>query len=756
MEPDSRRVTDAALQRIDIGVLLYREQGDVRRWVERVLDSTRGPFSLVLIDDAPGDSLFDDLGRADARVELVRHPRRLGGVAAINRVLERSSADVVLLASNALVTPGWLDGLVRCAASDERIATVSPLSNHGASQDEALDGDAAARIAIAVAASAVPTYPDLPMGAGVCMFMRRAAIDAIGVLDPAFDDVGDAQSDFCLRAWRAGFRSVLADDVFVAKSARRAQEAHVDARDAERLSRLHPHYPTLIRDYAAADPLRPLRDAMRFRLADNGSTRRVLHILHDRGGGTEAHVRTLVDASSGEWRHYVATAVRDRWHVEAPLDEGSCTFAFTREQDESWPAFVGGIVSTLAISVLHVHHLSGSRDGALEALAALGVPYGISVHDLWLACPTVTLTGADDRYCGGVTDLDACTHCLASLPAARDIDIDAWRRAHARLLAGAAFLIAPSHWAGDMLTRYFGETAGRLDVIAHATPDRPLPNASERTAPSMTVLLPADDVPTVAIVGAIGSDKGARRIERVVEHARARSARIRFAVIGYLDVRHDPWQSDDAMLTVHGRYQRSDLPALFAHYRAKLVLFPSEGPESFSYTLSEAWRAGMPVLVPPIGALAERVEKSHAGWVMSDDEWRDDERMLDRLLALLSPEFDGERRSASRRACDTIEQTPRAMWDATSTHYAHAIDASNTRPCVAAFSNARVRDALGYRAWLPPQPPAPPASETVLPTTVWQRVAIGALAMRRTPMGRLLYRVTPQPLIHALKARLHG
>ena len=30
-----------------------------------------------------------------------------------------------------------------------------------------------------------------------------------------------------------------------------------------------------------------------------------------------------------------------------------------------------------------------------------------------------------------------------------------------------------------------------------------------------------------------------------------------------------------------------------------LVLYPSAGPESFSYTLSEAWTAGRPVLVPP-------------------------------------------------------------------------------------------------------------------------------------------------------------
>ena len=149
--------------------------------------------------------------------------------------------------------------------------------------------------------------------------------------------------------------------------------------------------------------------------------------------------------------------------------------------------------------------------------------------------------------------------------------------------------------------------------------------------------LPDDDVPTVAVLGAIGPDKGARRLERVVALARARGARVRFVVIGYLDVEHGPWQADDAVLTVHGRYEAADLPALLAHYRVALVLYPSAGPETFSYTLSEAWAAGRPALVPPIGALAERVRDSGAGWVLTDAEWRDEAAMLERLLALLAP-----------------------------------------------------------------------------------------------------------------------
>jgi hypothetical protein len=39
-------------------------------------------------------------------------------------------------------------------------------------------------------------------------------------------------------------------------------------------------------------------------------------------------------------------------------------------------------------------------------------------------------------------------------------------------------------------------------------------------------------------------------------------------------------------------------------------------PESFSYALSDAWSAGVPVLVPPEGALAERVLAHGGGWLL--------------------------------------------------------------------------------------------------------------------------------------------
>ena len=105
------------------------------------------------------------------------------------------------------------------------------------------------------------------------------------------------------------------------------------------------------------------------------------------------------------------------------------------------------------------------------------------------------------------------------------------------------------------------------------------------------------------------------------------------------------------------------------------------------------------------------------------------------------------------------------MADATLVRYgeAIAIEARANLPRQP-FGNRRVREALGYRPWSPPAvqtplaeterveaPPLPPE-----PHGIMARVARRALAMRTTPMGRVLYRMTPAPVIDALKSRLDG
>ena len=90
---------------------------------------------VLLIDDASTDERILPLletwvNESPARY-LHTNDRNRGFVSSINYGIAQVSGDVVLLNSDTLVTPGWLEALANCLAFDPKIATATPWSNNG-------------------------------------------------------------------------------------------------------------------------------------------------------------------------------------------------------------------------------------------------------------------------------------------------------------------------------------------------------------------------------------------------------------------------------------------------------------------------------------------------------------------------------------------------------------------------------------------------------------------------------------------------
>ena len=100
---------------------------------------------------------------------------------------------------------------------------------------------------------------DIPVGVGFCLYIRRACLDAVGLLraDMFAQGYGE-ENDFCLRARHLGWRHVAAPGVFVAHVGGHSfgtAARHLRARNAALLERLHPGYAELI-DGARAKRIR--------------------------------------------------------------------------------------------------------------------------------------------------------------------------------------------------------------------------------------------------------------------------------------------------------------------------------------------------------------------------------------------------------------------------------------------------------------------------------------------------------------------
>jgi len=201
---------DCASNDVAIVVPVYGAPALVERCLESVLAHTTGRARLIVIDDASPDAAIAPLlarHASRANVSVLRNERNRGFTATANRgIAEAGRADVVLLNADTEVGPNWLTGLRRAAASSADVATVTAVSdNAGAFSVPELERENTmpARWTFEDTARALwfgagHAYPALPTGNGFCMYIRRAVVDAVGVLDEAaFPHGYGEENDFC-------------------------------------------------------------------------------------------------------------------------------------------------------------------------------------------------------------------------------------------------------------------------------------------------------------------------------------------------------------------------------------------------------------------------------------------------------------------------------------------------------------------------------------------------------------------------------
>lgn len=746
---------------IDILIPVYNAYEDLRRCVDSVRRHAEPQCRLVLVNDASPDpriaQYFEELAaEAEAWISLLQNPENLGFVGTVNRAMALSQNDVVLLNSDTIVTAGWLEKLRRCAQSGSSIGTITPFSNNAeicsfpdfCANNALPPGLDAEAVNHAIERAAVPSYPDIPTGVGFCMYIRRALLDKIGLFDAKTFGLGyGEENDFCRRAVQAGYRNVLCDDTYILHVGNSSFDSKKQALAQENMQRLlakHPDYLKVVTEFISRDPIKPIREVARSFLAlENSNTSRgVLHILHGRKGGTENHIRHLMASGKSRSRQYLLATFDDLWVLDDASGERLASYHFKHQQDELWATLLEGICASFDIQLCHVHHLAGCRNGLLAALSASCIPYGFTVHDFYLACPSINLLGTAGGFCGAQTDPDSCQTCLGEQKDYAGVEISEWRLAHQGFLDKAAFVIAPSAWAASTFARYFPGLD--IQVIPHGSGHQ---GEIQDEAPCSAILLPNDGVENIAVLGAIGPVKGARRLEKLVARTRERNLALRWVVVGYLDRQFNPYQDKDRVLTVHGHYHPEDVGLLLDHYRSRLTVFPSAGPETYCFTLTESWEAGRPALVPPIGALGERVSASGAGWLM--DDWQNEDRILDQILSILSP----EKRDDFERATQAAIAVPLFTIDEMASKTEAAYPATLEKQAATPLSNRRLLDAMKTSLGKDGEAAARRNSKQ---ERWFLAFAHAALKIRYTLLGRWLYKAVPVHWQQRVKRRLLG
>ena len=131
-------------------------------------------------------------------------------------------------------------------------------------------------------------------------------------------------------------------------------------------------------------------------------------------------------------------------------------------------------------------------------------------------------------------------------------------------------------------------------------------------------------MPRVKALGATAYRKSATDLQALTADARKRDLQLRFAIVDFSEplltrglervgvTETECYSTDDQTLT--GRHGENDeILDFMCRISADLVLFPAIWPETYTYALTPALRAGLPVAAFRLGAPGEQLYPTWAG-----------------------------------------------------------------------------------------------------------------------------------------------
>ena len=345
-----RRPAGVTRQMVDVVVPVYGGGEATLACLDAVL-AGGGEFELVVIDDASPEPELSAMLRAragDGEFTLLEHSTNLGFVASANRGLAlHPDRDVVLLNSDTLVPPGWLDRLRRAAEGDF-VGTVTPFSNNATLASYPIPfqanrlpaGWSAAELDQVFREANAGWSIDIPTAVGFCMYLRRDCLAETGPFDERHFGRGyGEETDYCMRARAAGWRHVLAADLFVFHrgEASFGGDAETRRQQAGAVMRvIHPGYEQLVHRFRQDDPLAAARDAADVaRAARRGEAelRRILvehrEATASRVAGLEAEAAAIrreasqLDRALGEAASLADSRLSEVGRLDAALGEAS-------------------------------------------------------------------------------------------------------------------------------------------------------------------------------------------------------------------------------------------------------------------------------------------------------------------------------------------------------------------------------------------------------------------------------------------------
>lgn len=579
---------------------------------------TKCKYHLFIINDCSPDARVKDFleeYKRNEEVTLIQNDENLGFVKSVNKGLEMTSNDVVLLNSDTELPDGWLERLMCPIWTNEKIASVTPFTNSGTicsfpkfCENNTILCNLSVGEIDSHFKKLKPKGYIVPTGVGFCMAMSRRAIKDVGFLDTkTFGKGFGEENDWCQRAICKGYENIHLNNLFVYHK----HGGSFDEEDKRQLSRentiklldKHPDYNNEVSFYIMSDPAYFDRlDSLWSILNESPNITYNLVIGNSFGGGGGAFIKTRIDEMVAnnevvvtfeyvsKTNLYCATVIFNDIIYECYFVDVNSAFDRFKNPKK---IIINGLQCFSNLPLL------------LSKLIAIKNLYNTElvfyVHDYHCLCLWYNLTGIFDEYCG-LPDRKICEKCFNINPDYQMTgicDIEEYRCLWSDFLTTCDDVVCFSNSSKDILKSVYSGLSSII-IKPHKDSYIQIENHGRKA-----------DVFTIGVMGVINEVKGFKKLEALVHYIDKKEIDARVVLIGYM---YGEIHSNRFVET--GAYTKDNLSSVIAEYPVDVFFFPSVCPETFSFVTSEIISINSPVVCFDLGAQAERISCYEKGEVI--------------------------------------------------------------------------------------------------------------------------------------------
>ena len=625
LTPVSDHVVDLSTSSITIVLPVYNAFDLLIQAVDRVERNTDLAWHLVLVDDASPDPrvrpwLTEWVAQRPEQVTLLINTKNLGFIGSINRGLQvaaRRGDAVVLLNSDAMVPVGWASRLLRPILEDDRVASVTPMSNDATilsvpwmERKIALKPGDADVIDAAARRLSSKAKAELPTGIGYCMAMSRAALDLIPELDRTFGLGYGEEVDWCRKTMAVGMSHVGIGNLFVehigGESFGLAHKTKALEGSAKIIRTRYPDFDNEVQHFIAVDPLLTARLCLALaRAAAEDPHALHIYIGHSLGGGAEHWLTDRIEERRNQSRASVVIRVGGARRFRIELHSDGDILTGETDHTESLRNMI------LRIPRRYVVYSCGVGDERPWELPDIlcdlatgeGTGLEIQFHDYFPISPSLNLLNEDGSYTGvPPTNCNDPAHQISG--AGTHVSLQSWRDRWHKAAQRATQLTVFSNSSAEIVGKVWPSVRPRITCRPH------------EMLVEVPVLQPLCSRPgVIAVLGAIGGAKGAKVVSDLAYYLNRVPNAPTLMVVGEFDHSY-PLPST---VKITGRYDSAHLPKVLSASGVTAWLMPSIWPETYSFTTREMLATGLPVMAFDLGAQGEAVRAAANGHIVDPD-----------------------------------------------------------------------------------------------------------------------------------------